>query len=227
MIHSRQLFTLISIIILGVTIKSCTVPSSIQRTFTIRYDGKKSNLDSLINIRGYYTIPIPTTYPLNSKPFSKKDTIVHDTSYMNYLFFDDGIFLCYMYCKDCNKPSCMPEKLKEYANDANAKKNNYFGGDWGAYIVKEDTIRTQFIRKIDLRKPDWEAVEIDFKIINKSTIVEVNSRPLFPLTKTIIEHNKRNNMNRIYRTASFIPASIIPSSDCWLKKEKWFLKMTQ
>lgn len=221
---SKKYTILFGIILLVAAVYSCAVPHKLQRAFTIRYDGKRTNLDSLLDIRGYYTIKIPTSYPLHSKPFSKKDSIVYDTLYLNYLFFDDGMFLCYMYCVGCSKPGCMPEKLKEYANDPVAKKNNSFGGNWGAYSVNKDTIRTQFISKINLRKPSWEATEIDFKIIDKHTLVVGNSKPLYPVSKTITENYKRNALNHISRTASLVPANIIPDSDCWLKKEKWFLK---
>ena len=68
----------------------------------------------------------------------------------------------------------------------------------------------------------WTAFEIWYKVLDKNTLLEINSFPIHytsEIDKANYEQTKKKT--KIYPTI-YIQTTIIPSSDCWIKKENWF-----
>lgn len=211
------------IIIVSISLTSCayfTVPKHIKQGFTYCYDGKNTGIKSLLNIDGYYVIPKPYD------KYGKNAVYMHeiDTFYLNLMFFEDGIFVDNFY--DCNSERLMkneqniPLYFKEIAEDK--KATFYQSFNWGCYIISRDTIKVQFLNHPALLSPTWTAFEIWYKVIDRNTIIEIDSKPIHYMTKSDWDNNLKYKKERKIYPARFIPVDVMPSSDCWLKKKEWF-----
>lgn len=224
----RMQIILKSSLILLLLFSSCSfhpeVPAIIKKNFTLRYDGQNHGIDTLININGYYTIPEKSTKFKETGHFPPNYTQVPDTFYMNYVFFNDGIFLWNMVVIDCPRPYCMSGKLKELAEDTTGKINNRLMGYWGLYTIHGDTIQTQFLHRKSSLNDDWICWEDNFKIIDKNTILQINAKPLHYMSESDWVNEELYKKERKYVPAVFVPVELLPIPDPWLKKEKWFWK---
>ena len=202
------------------------MPVFLKENFTFQYTPEKKNLNSLININGYYT-QIEINHRKIYKGFYGKtyETVI-DTFYMNYLFFNDGIMIENMFSSKLTSDTVdMPKHLTKMAIDTT--KSMKLLGVWGTYIISGDTIKTQTIRPSGSLNDGWSSWEKYFKVINRTTIKLIYKKPLHYLSpsdkKVYTEHYYQERIKDEI-PAKFIPSKAIPSSDCWLKEEMWFWK---
>ena len=208
---------------------SCThfsVPKYIQQHYTIKYPGGANGLDTLININGYYSYQIikPNHSFIKGKLFSSDYIVVYDTFYSNYIFFKDGLFLNNMYIGHCAKPECMEESIERLNNDSSNKSNELLHGFWGSYKLSGDTIITQYIFPRMAIDDFCAAWQVEFKIIDRNTIIEIACKPIYHRTVEEIQAFEDDYNSRIKQTAKFIPLKTLPKTNCWLKNEKWFMQ---
>jgi hypothetical protein len=216
--------TLFAFFLICIMLYSCGAPRTIRKNFTFKYDGQNTEIEKLIKVNGYYTIAETHYDRVYSKEYSDKYTTVRDTFYMNYLFFKDGIFLWNMFVSDCNRPNCMSESLKKTAKDTTGDRKLYLIGTWGRYIICGDTIKTQIVHHRGSLNDMWSASEIDYKVLNNNTIIQIDEKPLHYMTQSDWANWYQIKKERKYKPATFVQVEVVPNSDCWLKKEKWFWK---
>ena len=208
---------------------SCTtfkVPKYIQQHYTIKYPHGTGGLDSLININGYYSYQEinPNHRFIKGKLFSSDYIVVYDTSYINYVFFYDGMFLWNMGTTQCYKPECMEQSIERVNKDSSKKAGELLYGCWGSYKLSGDTIITQYIQQQHSLNDSWTAWQEEFKILDKNTIIQINRKPIDNRSAQYMRAWENDSVNRKYQTATFIHLNTLPKSNCWLKKERWFMQ---
>ncbi|MCF8298873.1 MAG: hypothetical protein K9J13_15095 [Saprospiraceae bacterium] len=181
------------------------VPRYIEKNFDYCYNEHPSGLDTIINLKGFYRLPV-----------IKKDK-PEDTTFWNFLLLPDGtcIFDFYLYDKINRKPLNI-----NVIDSSNVLIGSQFKG---LYQVFGDTIKIKLINHISFgMAPTWAAWEKSFKIVDKNTLQYIKSIPFSSRDKSNIEIFNRAESNRIYFTATFIPIKKMPNTKFWLKDKKWF-----
>lgn len=72
--------------------------------------------------------------------------------------------------------------------------------------------------------PTWSSWELQFKVINKNEIIQIDANPLHKMTKSDWINWESYEKERSYKPALFVPTKVLPVSNSWLKNEKWFWK---
>lgn len=211
---NRTKYFFFILILLTSCIQSFIVPTKIKKRFTFCYDGKPTGLESKININGFYEM---TDIWWNESGYGKTYNPRWDTTQIDILFFNDGICALGFGWHSYNQTG------KQYL-DSLAKTPNHLeinASQKGVYRVFGDTIKVQVINDVRWAAPTWMAHEVWYKIVDRNTLKRLGSKAL---------HNEKVEDMEIERTsdintdlAHFIPVDSLPSSDIWLKKEKWFL----
>lgn len=187
------------------------VPMTIRNQFSFCYEANEAELNRF-NIQGYYRVLHV------KKKFSKNFELEYDTTFANLLFFNDGTFASEFY----NNIDDMEHLFNEISK--HGKNSDFFRtGYWGVYIIDGDTLKTQSINHPSALSSTWHAVERWYKIVDMETIRIIGAKKLGTSTgetKTTMSFNRR--ADEIFWEAKFIPQEILPSSDSWLKDEKWF-----
>lgn len=182
------------------------------------YTGEKTNrLNNIFDNLGYFTLYVKGNF--SSGEPNTKDYIEYDSLPINIMFFNDGIYLQNFYLHD------------KHADDMQYYFNNIYGTEedeenfwqnsfWGSYMLWGDTVRTQFFF-IGSLNAGWYGVEEWYKIIDRKTLKSIYRRPIgTSVTSEQLETYWKNDDR--YTQAEFVPLNRMPSSDCWLKKEKWY-----
>ena len=200
------------------------VPKRHQNSFSFCYQDKDTGIDSLLNINGYFRLKETTraTYGLDSS------ISIEDTSYYYIMFFRDGIFLSGL--RDLDRIGIPKYFEKVKRNTELGKKELFYKAFyWGTYKISGDTIKTQVINLPSTGAPhSWALAENWYKVVDKSSIIKIYAKRLengigpYDFRKT--PGNTYNVYGKVFTiwpgTFNYVP--IIPGSDCWLKKEKWF-----
>jgi hypothetical protein len=175
----------------------------------IKLEGKNTNIRDLIEIEGYY---------VNS------DT----PQYGNYMmFFEDGVWVCfhvntYLYLSENERRAKIFKSIKNWIE----KKEMNWGHYWGVYKIIENTLVVYYYDKGHFWK-GWSFYERRYKVIDKTTIRPIYSKGLL---KTDEQYDKAINFNPWIKNGDklyFNSADSLPSSDCWLKEEKWIWRNEQ
>ncbi|NOX46573.1 MAG: hypothetical protein GXO89_06300 [Chlorobi bacterium] len=140
------------------------------------------------------------------------------------MFYADGTFVANFHDGNIervkNNKKSIDSYFKELITDSIECDIFHNSSYWGLYRFFHDTIKVQYINhpsKMGL----WHAGEKWYGIIDRNTIVEINTKPID--TKEEIDFFYKYYYDKTKTdTAKFVPLSVVPSSDCWLKKEKWF-----
>lgn len=163
----------------------------------------KTNLqgNKLIDLNGYYLMYM-------------------DSTPINIFFFKDGIYLDNFLVLD-GRPATV-QNYFNHTDDINedVDNSNFHAKWWGTYKIKHDTIIAQFFY-IGSLNAGWFGREEWYKIIDKQTIKSIYA---YPIGLDVSEEQLQEfwyNTDR-YSTGKLVPLEKLPSSDCWLKKEKWF-----
>jgi len=176
------------------------LPNRIKHLFYY-YNGKKTGIDSLINIEGYYKMGF-----LNYKE--------RDIYFKNFMFYQDGIFVFDFFDHNNNIPKYFRNIVEK--ND----KSFYRYFFCGHYIISADTIKTQCINHpAPSLETDRLVYEIWFKVIDKNTLQCIYYKQLY---RNYEKYPKNSMETKNSLHANFIPIELRPNSDCWLKKKKWF-----
>ena len=225
MINKKYIFIISICCTLSMSFCTVKVPNTIQKNFTNCYCNDSTRLDSLININGYYVIT--DLYNKEQKFFDTNSVIYNnpkDTFYLNIMFFNDGLYVRNFGTSLCdNNYSCIKQYCKDINEDLSGVKQKEFGdaGYWGCYSIKNDTI---IVQQINYPSPPcvWIASEIKYKVMDRNTIVEVDSKPIHYMSESDWKNYFRNKKPTDKDIATFKPLIQKPNSDCWLKKEDWF-----
>ena len=181
----------IKILIVGVIISiiyGCSICKEITDNFIYCYDGKRTGIDSILNIDGYYSMN-HTMNQVFSYNNDEKSIGIGDC-----MFFKDGFFI-YSFQPSSNDGLC------------------------GSYILRNDTIKAQFITNTKVEKCYIE--EIWFQIIDKNRIKWLGSSAFFKMT----ENNVKELKDKQYypEPYKFIPLESFPNPDrLWIKRKNFF-----
>lgn len=161
---------------------------------TIKLEGRDTNIRDLIEIDGYYYMK---EYP--------------DSNCR--IFFEDGVWVQFSFNSDVSE-----DKIK-----ANLFKSVYEGRDkkiswgfrWGAYRIQNDTIIVNCYSKWEFGR--WSFSEDRYKVVDRETVRRISYRGLLKAD----ESSNKIYGTKLNQTFHFTSADSIPSSDNWLKQEKW------
>lgn len=203
-IMPRSYFIIISWLL---TVIACQPTRETRNSFQYShycYDGKPTGLDSILNTFGYYAFWKPF---LNNVGYPSKQ--VQDTMYWKCLFFNDGFFIFNF-------------DINYFQSTANNKYGFYNRGTrWGRYIIKEDTIKAQYVESPG--GMSWEKVEMWFKVVDRSTIKQLYSKARDPIGKKELQNYHYGVQNQKISSGVFVKYDSLPNPDkSWLKKRKWF-----
>ena len=206
----RSLQVILILTIIGTS--SCrfaNVPKSVKREFTYCYDDKDIRIDSLINVKGYYSFN--QKYPL---PYDQRLRvgIIYESE---VLFKKDGTITW-------SSSGDIDQEIKKIKN---GKKSWFYEyGFWGKYIIEGDTIKAQITNHPSPLSATWMPFEVWFKVVSRDHIQLIASRYLY-YDKV---HQDKSRMNLVeleeeeYLSAKFKSLDVELPSKTWLKKKKWF-----
>ena len=173
----------------------------------IKLEGKSSNIRDFIEIDGYY----------------QREDSIRGTAYQ--MFFEDGTYVAILWFKEGVTERMKRENLSQAIYSWKQKGQIRWGIRWGAYKIEKDTIVGQFFQKGTLIDGWWECVEEKYVIIDRKTLRPIYFKSLFKEDeKSETNPYEISEENSIYK---FIPADSLPSSDCWLREEKWIWRNEQ
>jgi hypothetical protein len=126
--------------------------------------------------------------------------------YGNIMFFEDGTWLYFFFKKDVSE-----DEIKADMSSAVSWMES-----WGVYHVQNNTIIVNRYRKGSFWEV-WFFSEDRYEVVDRETVLRISNRGLLKADES---------SNEIYGTSvndtfHFTPADSLPSSDCWLKEEKW------
>ncbi|MBS1775105.1 MAG: hypothetical protein JSS64_02360 [Bacteroidetes bacterium] len=196
------------------------VPKYIRDRFTNCYNGKNTNIKTLIEINGHYTLK--ELYRVCSGVGVNmicKDTVQH-----HIVFYEDGTFIYNYWDLTTLENVASEDKLfEEWANNRiRDSKMYYVTFFWGIYRIERDTITTQYIFNPSLLSP-WDAWEDKYVVLDRETIVMIPSatQPLYRTTKAERKEMAVEMAKRKFLPAKFKQSNNLPPPDSWLKKEAW------
>jgi len=210
---------IILIICLLVTV-SCGVDKEVIVKSTIKLEGKNTNIRDLLDIDGYYPVPIDSDdVHAPHDPIFGKDPIIG-----NIMFFEDGTSVCFFFKRGVpyDIRGVPYEKVKKNMSKyiegkMKGKQFHWWGADWGVYSIHNDTIVEHSYMKLPLY---LYLNEYRYKIIDRKTIQQIYGRSLL---KSDDVYYIDKSPWIIGDPMHFMPADSLPSSDSysWLKKQKW------
>jgi len=167
----------------------------------IKLEGRNTNIRDLLEIDGYY----------------------QDQNYLKMMFFEDGTYVSsFSFKKDIPENEIKANMSKSLAGGIEDKQFSW-GNDWGVYKIEGDTLVAYYYLRGSFWTP-WYFDEVRYKIIDKITIQKIYWKGLLKIDE---QYNKERSpwINGSY--LHFTPADSLPSSDCWLKKQKWIWRNEQ
>jgi hypothetical protein len=132
------------------------------------------------------------------------------------MFFENGIYTYNFFFK---KGTTESQTQKNMSNciDWIDKEQTRWGAYWGTYRIEGDTIIAHSFLKGNLTR-EWIFYEKRYKILDRTTFKIIYSQSLLRESP----HQKDPwDLKLNYSLSRFIPADSLPSSNCWLKEEKW------
>ncbi len=163
---------------------------------TIKLEGRNTNIRDLIEIDGYYYMK---EYP--------------DSNCR--MFFENGTWVDFYFKRDVSEDDIKANMSKSIASRIE-KKQIRWGSFWGVYCIQNDTIIVHRYMKGSFWEV-WSLNEERYKVVDRETVQRISFRSL-------LEAGESSNEiygTRVNDTFHFVPADSLPSSDCWLKEEKW------
>lgn len=200
------------------------VPASIREHFTICSKGIKDNSYNKVRHDGYYVLCYAEhgTTGGTGKHFKE-----WDSSFYRVILYENGLALPYYFQnytfnpdKDCSvgKPTSPSfEDIEKY-------------GDFGAYIILNDTIYIQYIHQRASNVDKWAVGTEKYKIIDGNTLIYLGGREIFHAPETKEQKAFRESGFKAVDMpfpkphilpAKFVPCNIIPPPTSWLLKEDW------
>ncbi|MCL2683096.1 MAG: hypothetical protein FWE63_06405 [Bacteroidales bacterium] len=179
---------------------SCIVPRHIRKTYIGCYDGTLTGIDTILDLSGYFLAN--SFVPFRNGSLAKVCQFL--VFYNDGMVFRSGVTIPVIpVFDDCN--TYIQRQLYEAYSD------RLGSGDWGLYELKDDIIKVQFVTRANPPvSPDSYIVR--YKVIDRHTIQEVVG----------LGFEKSGYPPGVGETYSFMSVEKLPSSECWLKSEKWF-----
>ena len=165
----------------------------------IKLEGRNTSIRNLIEIDGYYRMPaFPTS---NCR-----------------MFFEDGMWVDFSFKSGLSENEIRANMLRSV--ESWKKKDRFrWGRDWGVYQIQNDTIIVYGYFKGSFLEA-WFLYEERYKVIDRKTIQWIYLRKISKADDSYYEDpNYSPWINKEHY--DFISADSLPSSDCWLKEEKW------
>ncbi|MDR2914053.1 MAG: hypothetical protein LBV74_04365 [Tannerella sp.] len=191
-----------------ITLASCVVPRRIKKAYIGCYDGISTGINTLLDLSGCFAVNSPVLlrdeYP--------------GIVYRVVNFYDDGVVVCTAATTIPSEDFHKRMKHKYHQLNSDTLDLDYYKYyregrgmyRWGLYKLHGDTVIAQFIDR-PYPPEKYFSHLVKYKVIDRHTIQEV-----FPSGDDVFY---ADTASKIYH---FIPIEKIPSSDCWLKDEKWF-----
>ena len=190
-------------LILFVSLLCCLSCASQKREIisksTIKLEGKNTNVRDLIEIDGYYCM---SEYP--------------DSNCR--MFFEDGTWVDFSFKRNLSENEIqvnMSKSVNSWIKDEQVRWGSY----WGVYKIEGDTLIVHRYDKGSFWKV-WSLHEERYKIIDSKTIQRI-------YFKGLLKGNGDYDPWRVNDNFYFTSADSLPSSDCWLKEEKWIWRNEQ
>jgi len=217
----RIFATLITCILLSAyNSEAKKVPKYIRDRFTNCYNGKSTNIKTLIKIDGYYELIelYKTCSGIGANMICK------DTVQRHIVFYEDGTFIYNYWDLTTLKNVDSSDKHFEEATIKRIKNPELYYSTffWGIYRIEGDTIITQRIFNASLLAP-WNAWEDKYVVLDRKTIVMIPSatKSLYKTTKAERRKTAVEMAKRKFLPAKFKQSTNLPPPDSWLKKEAW------
>ncbi len=193
-------------------------PLKYLNELTLCYSKNSVNNHARLKHNGYYIQEL--TFIIHH--FKGSDwEIIERKSSNNFIFFENGIFLFGI--SDRNEfrvlggTSDLDLYFQELSYSPEETMRFHNSDYWGLYYVSNDTIRTQYINHPSWNMP-WNAIEQIFVVDDQGKLNSIKTRVLGITNTNIIP----SHTELIRHPAEYIPLETLPSSDAWLKREKWF-----
>jgi hypothetical protein len=169
-------------------------------------EGKSTGIRNLMEIDGYYS---------SIEYYNRGGT----------KFFEDGTWVAFSFKCDISENEIkfnMSKSIKSWVKDRQIRWGSY----WGVYKIRGDTL---IMFKYDEGSfwKGWSLYEYQYKILDRNSIQRIYIKGLL---KEDLRYDRNNNISPWKKNdepAIFFPADSLPSSDCWLKEEKWIWRNEQ
>jgi hypothetical protein len=162
---------------------------------TIKLEGRNTNIRDLIEIDGYYYM----------KEYPDSNCRV---------FFEDGTWVDFYFKRDVSNDD--KADMSKSIHSRIEKKQVRWGSFWGVYRTQNDTIIVYRYMKGSFWEV-WSLSEERYKVVDRETVQRISCRGLLKAD----ESSNDIYGTKVNDTFHFTPADSLPSSDCWLKEEKW------
>jgi hypothetical protein len=169
---------------------------------TIKLDGKNTNIRDIINIDGLYRDISDSAFAISN----------------NVMFFEDGSYTWSFHFKEGVTYDNINRNMSEWVKKWDENKQIRWGGYWGVYRIEGDTIIGNYFEK-GLLLRCWTFGEERYKIMDSTTIKKIYLKSLLKGDENYYNSKSPWLSNEV--SVHFVPADSLPSSDCWLKEEKW------
>jgi hypothetical protein len=166
---------------------------------TIKLEGKNTNIRDLIEIDGYF----------------------HDEDFgSNLMFFADGTYVWQFQFKEGAIKDSVKTNMSKWIHTWTENGRVRWGSYWGVCRIQGDTIiGNSFVKGTFLSMGGWIFNEERYKIVDKTTIKKVYIKGLLKADESY--YKLHSPWIRYDNYFYFIPANSLPSSNNWLKEEKW------
>lgn len=210
----RLLLNIFAVCLLWIAF-SCNVPRHIKKTYIGCYNDIPTGIDTLLDLSGCYS----ANYLV---PFRNEGM---GTTYTTVFFYDSGIAVRTEAISSSTPLDDFSERMQREIHQINIDPldNKYFKEGrgmyrWGLYELKGDTIKAQFINR-PYPPEKYSSFLVMYKVIDRHTIQEISNKEALPPKESEPSYRVKPFL---YKLHDFVPIEKMPSSDCWLKDEKWF-----
>ncbi|MCL2651432.1 MAG: hypothetical protein FWD60_10475 [Candidatus Azobacteroides sp.] len=182
---------------------SCATNKRTVIKYSIKLEGKNTNIRDLIDIDGYFSY--------------SPDHRLHLGGLM---FFEDGTFISDFHFIESATIDSVQKNMTKWMDNWIDKNGQiqWVASDRGTYRIEGDTIivRTIFISNALLR--GWESTEYRFKVIDRNTINK------FYYTYSPDKASSGEKVDCMYM---FVPCDSLPTANIPLKENKWIWRNEQ
>ena len=191
------------ILLFSLITQSCSsVPKEIKQKFGICYIGRDTDIESYIDINGYYS----------------------SSGQSGMVFFEDGMFAAQIYINpEIHASDTCVNFIYATTWVYKNKTGNSSGYFKGMYWIEGDTIKIRYLGQTGGRFTPWIFSEVWYKIIDRQTLKIIYEKPLLDMDARYVQTIEEWQRERKRSLVRFHCADSIPDSDySWLKEEKWF-----
>ena len=191
------------------------VPLRVRKNFKFCYDTTVNYSQSYIKLNGYYLLKYPPYQIVNYDNHGIKIVYDKDTTFVNLMFFQDGVFV--LGETKSNRTFYEIDYLKKIEQKIQPESEQFYNGQyWGIYRIEGDTLKMQYISHQPKYNPYWALTGVWYEMRNENTL-----KVLYTKDYTHDNRGAKTDDENIV-VLEFIETNIQLPSDTWLKKEEWF-----